>query len=237
MSDDSVPGHYLGVPKDVLTAIGEMMVIAGRVEDVGSQLAAAFNINASMLQFKRMCLEIGKALTRPTPPWIDIDLSTIQVWIDKATAAMNHRNTRIHAAASHEYLQGAWHPVFVNQRLGQRERTNADDDERIVAELKGVYDMGLPLTRDVLFPLTDRLSIQAFAWAGGQPNLTRRYFNLNGETTVPERPTEAQMESSWISLQRQLAEYGPIYAKAVSALPHKDRQFVRSVFLWTPPTA
>lgn len=52
-----------------------------------------------------------------------------------------------------------------------------------MTELKSVYDAGVPLTRDVLFPLTDRFYIQAFAWASEQPNVTRRYFNLNGETT------------------------------------------------------
>lgn len=80
MSDNPLSaGHYLGVPKEVLTAIGKMMVIAGRVEDVASQLAAAFNIDSSKLQFKRVRLEIAEALTRPTPPWIHIHLSAIEV--------------------------------------------------------------------------------------------------------------------------------------------------------------
>lgn len=140
---------FLGVPTEVLEAIGRVVVAAGRVEGEARDIADALAVErADSPSFAPLTDAIKKALRDgPLPPWGSMmDPAELRDWIAEAKSLMDERSARLHSAYLHRLIEASWVPQRVNLRTGSAGDMTAADFRRLADRVARHSELGFVLS-------------------------------------------------------------------------------------------
>jgi hypothetical protein len=147
MADD-----FLGVPDEVITLYGKMVVVSGRLEKIAISIAETFAVtDASARSFKELVDEIeGRAKQWGVPPWATCSRDDVVSWARDASAAMKKRNFAFHASAIFRATKAGWRLVSLNHKKASGSRLSSRSVGGIFKHLLAADSAGYELHSKLL---------------------------------------------------------------------------------------
>ena len=216
--------EFLGVPTPILIAIGKVMVIAGRVEAMADDMAAAFNLDTTQLQFAQTCKHIRKALKCPYPPWITMSTQPVEQWTKDASSAMGMRNQRIHVLHASRPHNSRWQPINIHQRTKEVNSTELEFFEEVQDKLVQVWDHGQELLKGLHPDLKPNVTIHVFARAAGRTDQHITVYHT--DDGYPSRPMQADLEDFDTHITPMFNEYAIKEAASHGQMSDRERESI-----------
>jgi len=164
--------HYYNVPTEAIEPLGQLVVIAAKVEDAARMLHEFWRLNEAYdagytPDVSQRCRDLGRFGKQINEP-------RLQKWARRARRSMSTRNTLFHASYFHFATKDRWVPAWRDARDGRLVTPEPFDVQRVkqlVQQLELIYNEGSSLWGEYMDMLekTRAAKLAAESVAPGEP--------------------------------------------------------------------
>ena len=184
---------FLGVPGDVATELGKVVIAAGRLEAVAQDVAEALNIDWPDVQRKQFAALskaiVTKVRTHGLPPWARISSSAIEEWAANASERMAARDRLLHSTW---FAKAQADHSWTAHRRQLRTRAAVAMDmavlQQLIADLAGAMRAGMDIQVNLLLEVRSGVYLKNFFRPGEDGTILQE---VDGK--YPTRPTSEEV--------------------------------------------
>jgi hypothetical protein len=185
---------YLGVPVDVLAAIGKLVVAAGRVESAVHDVAHALDIDPSKRQLANLAKEIRERLQSDLPAHARVSANAIRDWLQDVREAFETRNRVLHGVLGLKRAGDEWMLDRRHLKTGTRTSVEAGELDAAAHRLATLAHAGTRLEAGLL--IEPRAGVYLRKPRPHQATWVLVHFD-EASREFPPRPTEAELDEWW----------------------------------------
>lgn len=184
---------FLGVPDDIVRSLGELVIVAGKVEGTLRSISWSLALDPGNGQVKRVRKDARSRLVdKGVPPWARCSRDAVILWLDQLPQPFAKRDILVHGYALQQAREDGMVHISRHLRSGEQSDLDAEVIGALVSQFKNLQRTGIKLHGDLMILLTNGIIVSPWAPPGWGTISLRA-----GAGFWPQPPTQQQLDDPW----------------------------------------